>query len=162
MSRGCKNIRGQSWRLIRNCRLSQIRDWCAWHTFVDLQLWPLIFLQPLDLQECTVPHLKDMIHISLEPETQGCGVTFNMGYVGSNYAYFISYRGKWVYLFLCKCSLCIDYTLFEITSNKPRHSLFQIHCNVPESDACVPIRTIDYHTGFSNSNAHLVLEYITL
>ena len=24
-----KNIRGQSWRLIRYCRLSQIRDWCA-------------------------------------------------------------------------------------------------------------------------------------
>ena len=28
-SRGCKNIRGQSWRPIRNCQLSQIRDWCA-------------------------------------------------------------------------------------------------------------------------------------
>ena len=27
--RGCKNIRGQSWRSIRNCWLSQIRDWCA-------------------------------------------------------------------------------------------------------------------------------------
>ena len=27
--RGCKNIRGQSWRSIRNCRLCQIRDQCA-------------------------------------------------------------------------------------------------------------------------------------
>ena len=32
----------------------------------DLQLWPLIFLQPLDLQERTVPHLKDLIHICFE------------------------------------------------------------------------------------------------
>ena len=28
-SRDCKNIRGQSWRSIRNCWLSQIRDWRA-------------------------------------------------------------------------------------------------------------------------------------
>ena len=34
----------------------------------DLQLWPQIFLQPLDLKECTVPHLKDLIHTYLEPE----------------------------------------------------------------------------------------------
>ena len=27
--RDYKNIWGQSWRLIRNCRLSLIRDWCA-------------------------------------------------------------------------------------------------------------------------------------
>ena len=26
--RCCKNIRGQSWESIRNCWLSQIRDWC--------------------------------------------------------------------------------------------------------------------------------------
>ena len=35
-------------------------------SFFDFQLWPFIFLQPLDLKECTVPHLKDLIHICLE------------------------------------------------------------------------------------------------
>ena len=59
----------------------------------DLQLWPQIFLQPLDLQECKVPHLKDLIHICLEAEAQSCG-TFNVSYVGSKYPYFISYRGS--------------------------------------------------------------------
>ena len=28
-SRGCKNIRGQLWKSIRNCQLSQIWDWCS-------------------------------------------------------------------------------------------------------------------------------------
>ena len=83
--RGCKNIRGQSWRSIRNCQLSQIRDWCArgpadLADFFDLQLWPLIFLQPLDLQGCTVPRLKDLINICLENESQGLAMTFRMIY----------------------------------------------------------------------------------
>ena len=34
----------------------------------------LIFLQPLNLQECTVPHLKFLIPISMESEAQGCGM----------------------------------------------------------------------------------------
>ena len=33
--------------------------------FFDLQLWSLIFLQPLNLQGRTVPHLKYLIHICL-------------------------------------------------------------------------------------------------
>ena len=41
-------------------------------------------MQPLDLQEYTVPHLKDLINICLEPEAQDCGMTFNRFYVGSN------------------------------------------------------------------------------
>ena len=65
----------------------------------DLLKWPQLFLQPLDLQECTVPHLKDLIHICSKLEAQGWGMTFNRFYVGSKYPYFISYRGKWVYLF---------------------------------------------------------------
>ena len=32
------------------------------------------------LQGHTVLHLKDLIHIRLEPEIQGCGMTFNMWY----------------------------------------------------------------------------------
>ena len=60
---------------------------------IDLQLWPLIFLQPLNLQGCTVPHLKDLIPICLENESQGHSMTLNMGYLCSKYPYFISYRG---------------------------------------------------------------------
>ena len=71
----------------------------------DLQLSPQIFLQPLDLQECTVPHLKDLINICLELEAQGCGMTLKRFYVGSKYPYFISYRGKWLYLFYHECIL---------------------------------------------------------
>ena len=41
---------------------------CTGRFFIILLLRPLIILQPLDLQECTVPHLKDLIHICLEPE----------------------------------------------------------------------------------------------
>ena len=42
---------------------------------------------------CTVPHLKDLIHICLETESQGYGMTFNMIYLRSKCPYFISYRG---------------------------------------------------------------------
>ena len=37
-----------------------------------------VFLQPLDLQEYTVSHLKDLIYICLEPEAQGCGMTYTI------------------------------------------------------------------------------------
>ena len=77
----------------------------------NLQLRPQIFLQPLDLKECTVPHLKDLIHICLEPEVQGCDMTFNRFFVGSIYPYFISYRGKWVNLF------CRSFTPLVAPSN---------------------------------------------
>ena len=38
-------------------------------------------------------NLKDLIHICQETKAQGRGMTLNMNYVGSNYPYFISYRG---------------------------------------------------------------------
>ena len=38
--------------------------------FFNLQLWHLIFLQPLDLQKWKLSHLKDLIHICLEPKDQ--------------------------------------------------------------------------------------------
>ena len=40
-----------------------------------------MFLQPFNLQGRTVPHLKDLIHICLETERQGHGITFNMIYL---------------------------------------------------------------------------------
>ena len=33
-------------------------------------------MQSLNLEEHKVPHLKDLIHICLEPEAQGLGMTF--------------------------------------------------------------------------------------
>ena len=35
-------------------------------------------MQPLDLRESTVPQLKDLIHICLEPEAQGHSMTFKV------------------------------------------------------------------------------------
>ena len=44
-------------------------------------------MQPLDPQGRTVLHLKDLIHISSETESQGHGMTFNMIYLRSKYPY---------------------------------------------------------------------------
>ena len=69
------------------------------------QVWTLIFLQPFALQECIVPHSKDLIHIYFEQEAQGCGMTFNVCYIGSKYPNFISYWGvlsKQKWWALCK------------------------------------------------------------
>ena len=42
----------------------------------------------------------------MEPEAKGCGMTFNMFYIGSKYPYFISYRDKWVYFFAAGVCIC--------------------------------------------------------
>ena len=34
--------------------------------FFELQLWPLISLQPFDQNQCLVPQLKDLLHVYLE------------------------------------------------------------------------------------------------
>ena len=52
-----------------------------------------MFLQSLDLQECTVPHLKDLIHICLKLEAQGCDMTFNKFYVGTPISYHTEANG---------------------------------------------------------------------
>ena len=44
--------------------------------FFDCKLCNIVTLQPFDLKEYTVPHLKDLIHIYLEPEDQGSSMTF--------------------------------------------------------------------------------------
>ena len=49
----------------KNC---WIWDWCAYdrgwtcRCFFNLQLWPLIFLQSLDQNQCLVPNMKDLFH----------------------------------------------------------------------------------------------------
>ena len=69
----------------------------------------MIFLQSLDLQECTAPHFKNLIHICLEPEAQGCGMTFNRFYVESKYPYFIPYRGRLLYFFSAAITVSLQF-----------------------------------------------------
>ena len=40
-------------------------------------------MQPLDQNECLVPHLKDLFHICLESEAQGNNMTFSVCNLGS-------------------------------------------------------------------------------
>ena len=133
---GCKNNRGEN----KNCWLSLIwqQHNCAQlnsQIYFNVLLWPLIFLQPLDLEGCTVSHLKDLIHICLEPEAQGHGMTFNRFYVGSKYPYFISYRGKWV-------CVHISYDLLIKKENYPflfntQSWTFAVHYNDPNNHICI-------------------------
>ena len=58
------------------------------------EVWVPTILLPLDQNECLVPHLKDPIHICLEPEAQGHGMTFKVCNVGSKYPYFTSYSSN--------------------------------------------------------------------
>ena len=75
----------------QNCLLDHIWHWCAYaqgqtgRFLFDLQIWPLIFLQPLDQNECLVHHLKDLPHICLEPKVQDHRMTFKVYNVGSKY-----------------------------------------------------------------------------
>ena len=48
-----------------------------------------------------------------DQEIQGCGMTFDKLYVGSMDPYFISDRGKWVYIF---CGGCTSYISFISSS----------------------------------------------
>ena len=56
--------------------------------FFFLQLWPLVSLQPLDQNQCLVPHLKDLLCICLEIEAQGFWMSFKVCNLGSKYPYF--------------------------------------------------------------------------
>ena len=58
------------------------------------RVWASIFLQPLGLQGCIVPPVKDLIHICLEPEVQGRFRTFNVLYLASKRPYLLNNRPK--------------------------------------------------------------------
>ena len=49
------------------------------------EVWVPTILLPLDQNECLVPHLKDPIHICLEPEAQERGMTFKVIFGRSKY-----------------------------------------------------------------------------
>ena len=61
--------------------------WLA-EIFFELQLWPLISLQPLNQNQCLVPHLKDSFHICLEIKVQGFWMTFSVCSCCSKHPYF--------------------------------------------------------------------------
>ena len=88
-SRGCKDIRGQSWRSKKiSARAPDSRPRhpgpaVSADIFFDLQLWPLISLQPLDQNQCLVPHMKDLLRICLEIKGQSFWMTFKVCNLGS-------------------------------------------------------------------------------
>ena len=61
--------------------------------FFNLQLKPLISLQPLDQNQCLVPHLKYLSNISLEIKAQGFWITFKVVNHGSKYPYLLHKTG---------------------------------------------------------------------
>ena len=69
-SRGCKNIIRQSLRsklLLKHCRFEHNLKWLRTQNFCfvsDLQLWPIIFLQPLHLQVCKYLIWKFLVRIN--------------------------------------------------------------------------------------------------
>ena len=88
-SRGCKDIRGQSWRSKKiSARAPDSRPMhpgpaVSADIFFDLQLWPLISLQPLDQNQCLVPHMKDLLRICLEIKGQSFWMNFKVCNYGS-------------------------------------------------------------------------------
>ena len=116
-SRGCKNIRDQSWRSKKNL-LFQTDPGCGgfesgrvgnfFFSTSNFDLWYFAASWPT---KTYITSLKDLIHICLETENQGQGMTFNITYVCLKYPYIISYRGKWVYLFCHRCTL-FKFSLF--------------------------------------------------
>ena len=100
-SRGCKSIRGQNWRSKKNlpgqpgpgALVSNPAETAIFFSTTNFDL--LCFCSLLTYKrESRVPHLKDLIHICLEPEVQDLDMTFHVCYVGSKYPYFASYRGS--------------------------------------------------------------------
>ena len=88
------------------CQRGQLRvlgfepGWSA-DIFFDLQLWPLISLQPLDQNQCLVLHLKDLLHICLEAKAQGFWVTFKVFNFGSKWPHiYRAYVLKGVYFII--------------------------------------------------------------
>ena len=48
--------------------------------FSFFQLWRLIFLEPLGVQRCYVPHFEGLINGKGEPEAQGSDNTFTFNH----------------------------------------------------------------------------------
>ena len=75
-----KNICQLGWARAHGFELGRSAD-----ISFDIQLWPLISLQPLDQNQCLVLHLKDIFHICLEIKVQGFWMTFKVFNLGSKW-----------------------------------------------------------------------------
>ena len=53
--------------------------------FSNLQLWPLMLLQPLGQNQCLVPYLKDVFHKCLETKAQGFWMNSKVSNLGSKW-----------------------------------------------------------------------------
>ena len=81
--------------------------------FSQLQLWPLISLQPLDQNQFLVLHLKDLFHICLETKAQGFWMNFKLCImVQSNPIYYI----KWGLLMLNLAPLSVGKYIMDGSS----------------------------------------------
>ena len=56
----------KKWSYLTPVHTFSSRPWFVRWFFPDLQIWPTAVLQPFELQGCTVPQLKDLIHICLD------------------------------------------------------------------------------------------------
>ena len=102
-SRGFKDTRGQSWsseKISANSADTGHMGSNQADIPFNLQLWPLISLQPLDQNQCLVLYLKDLLHICLETKAQGFWVTFKVSNLGSKYS-------SWAYVIFFFRTLCV-------------------------------------------------------
>ena len=70
---GFKNTSSQNWTIDKNVRLSTKAD-----VFSIVQIWRLVFLEPLGVQRRHVPHFKGLIYAKVDLEAQGRGSTFTL------------------------------------------------------------------------------------
>ena len=70
---GSKNTRRQSWMIEKNVRFSTKSD-----VFSIIQLWRLVFLEPVGVQRRNVPHFKGLINAKVDLEPQGHDTTFTL------------------------------------------------------------------------------------
>ena len=98
--------------------LRPIIIWIAWSLSAEIlmlewglgsisslsKLWRLVTLQSFNLQGFIVSHLKDLIHICLEPEDQDSSMTLRITYTLSKNPYFTSWGGKKTSFFVRHCN----------------------------------------------------------
>ena len=61
----------------KNMSRQKIFDFHTWTLFFScFQIWRVVFLEPLGVKRCYVPHFKGLISGNLEPTAQGHDITF--------------------------------------------------------------------------------------
>ena len=73
---GSKNTSHQSWMIKKTVRFST-----KWTVFLIVQLWRMVFLEPLEVNRRYVSHFKGLISAKVDLEVQGNGITFTLCHV---------------------------------------------------------------------------------